>query len=206
MGTGFEHGLSAQLQILLQADDLRRRALEAVAALNLPDGWIGAGFLRDAVWDHLHGYGMRPPVGDVDVLWHSPAHAGQAEDRQIERQLHQSLPGLAWSVKNQARMNLRNGDAPYLSVADAMRNWPETATAVAVRLEAGAFEINAPFGLDDLFAMRLRPTPAFIQAKRLIYEDRIVAKQWLQRYPRVTQFDMPQSGSPTDCSAPSPRP
>ena len=33
------------------------RALQAVARLDLPDAWIGAGFIRNAVWDALHGTG-----------------------------------------------------------------------------------------------------------------------------------------------------
>ena len=30
--------------------------LRAVEALNLPDGWIGAGFVRNPVWDALRGF------------------------------------------------------------------------------------------------------------------------------------------------------
>ena len=36
---------------LIAGQPWRRRALEAVAALDLPDGWIGAGFVRAPVWD-----------------------------------------------------------------------------------------------------------------------------------------------------------
>ncbi|WRQ77412.1 nucleotidyltransferase family protein [Pseudomonas saxonica] len=31
-----------------------------VRSLNLPDCWIGAGFLRNAVWDYLHGRSPSP--------------------------------------------------------------------------------------------------------------------------------------------------
>jgi hypothetical protein len=54
------------------------------------------------------------------------------------------------------------GDAPYASAADAMRFWPETATAVAVRRTAeGPCEIAAPFGLEKLFGLVLRPVSRF---------------------------------------------
>ena len=68
-----------------------------------------------------------------------------------------------------------------------MRYWPETATAVAVRAtEAGAIEIAAPFGLDDLFALIVRPTPYFIRAgKREIYRERLCRKHWLMAWPRL---------------------
>jgi len=152
----------AILKILLLSDPSERQILETVAALDLPDCWIGAGFVRDTVWDHLHGYDVIEPNGDVDVIWHTVTSSGSETDRNFEQQLSATMPGLLWSVKNQARMHLRNNDAPYVSAAEAMRHWPETATAVAARLDNfGDVEINAPFGLEDLFALVLRATPEF---------------------------------------------
>lgn len=178
---------TAVLQILIAGDRLRLSAIEAVAALHLPDCWIGAGFVRDAVWDHLHGYVVADPTGDVDVIWYDTASPQADLDRRIEQQLRGSMPKLCWSVKNQARMHLRNGDIPYASVADAMRHWPETATAVAVRLgPAGAIEVNAPYGLDDLFGLRLRPTPRFLFDKLPIFMDRVSSKRWIDQYPRLS--------------------
>lgn len=175
------------IQMLMMSSPLRRRAFELVAALRLPDCWIGAGFVRDAVWDHLHGYDAAEPFGDVDVIWHHRASPHADLDRQFERKLHEALPGQQWSVKNQARMHLRNGDAPYTSVADAMQHWPETATAVAARLgDSGSIEVNAPLGLDDLFALRLRPTPAFQTEKLPIFTDRVSSKRWTERYPNLS--------------------
>lgn len=161
-------------------------ALREVAALSLPDSWIGAGFVRDAVWDHLHGFPLAPPPGDVDVLWFGDDRASADEDCQIEAQLCSRLPLLDWSVKNQARMHRRNGDRYYVSVADAMAHWPETATAVAVRLtDDEVLEVSAPLGLDDLYALRLAPTAGFATAKRSIFDARVRAKDWLARYPKL---------------------
>lgn len=176
----------SDLQNIVAASPLRLEALAAVAALGLPDCWIAAGFVRDTVWDDAHGFGVRPPIGDVDVVWFDSARADAGADRAIEADLRAAMPQLNWSVKNQARMHERNGDAPYASVADAMRHWPETATAVAVRLrDDGAMEINAPFGLDDLFGLLLRPSPHFADVKRSIFDARVAAKQWVRRYPRL---------------------
>jgi hypothetical protein len=161
--------------------------LQAVAEADLPDCWIGAGFIRDAVWDQLHGYEKTAPHGDVDVIWFPNVPTQADVDQRVEDELRAAVPELQWSVKNQARMHLRNADAPYVSVADAMRHWPETATAVAARLgSSGQIEINAPFGLDDLFALRLRPTPAFQTSKHPIFIDRVSSKRWIERYPMLT--------------------
>lgn len=176
----------AALIALLGADTARMAALAEVHALGLRDRWTGAGFVRDAVWDALHARPVSIPAGDLDVMWHDPAQAGAGVDRALERSLRERAPGLDWSVKNQARMHVRNGDAPYADVAAAMRGWPETATAVAVRLtDDGGIEVNAPFGLDDLFGLVLRPTPRFAMEKRAIFDERVVRKRWLARYPRL---------------------
>lgn len=174
----------ARLAELISRDAARIDALQCVFALKLPDCWIGAGFVRDAVWDDLHGRQAILGPADVDVIWYDPAHVDRQVDRDAERLLNEQRPHLAWSVKNQARMHLRNGDRAYHSVADAMCHWPETATAVAVRLrDDGSIEVNAPFGLDDLFSLRLKPTPRFVSAKRQVFQNRLQDKQWLDRYP-----------------------
>lgn len=171
---------------ILRADPLRWRLLGLVASLELPDCWVGAGFVRNAVWDHLHG---RPPgqlSGDIDVVWHDPARAEVAIDRHLEAALSVAEPAAAWSVKNQARMHRRNGDAPYGSTAEAMRGWPETATAVAARrCGADGCEVAAPFGLGDLLGLVLRPTPRFTGEKRGVYERRAEAKGWVSLWPRL---------------------
>ncbi len=178
---------TAVLQALIYGNPLRLSALKAVAALHLPDCWIAAGFVRDAVWDHLHGYDVVDLTGDVDVIWYDAASPQPDVDRRIEQQLRDAMPRLCWSVKNQARMHLRNGDSPYTSVADAMRHWPETATAVAARLALmGSIEVGAPYGLDDLFALRLRPTPRFLTDKLPIFIDRVSSKRWIDRYPMLS--------------------
>ena len=164
--------------------------LRQVHSLGMPDCWIGAGFIRNAVWDRLHGRPVGRLLGDVDVLWFAPDKAGPAEDQRLEATLRSLEPAVAWSVKNQARMHLRNGDAPYASTSDAMRFWPETATAVAVRqAERGGFEIAAPFGLADLFGLVLRPTPRFAGERRPAYLERMKAKGWLETWPLLRVED-----------------
>ena len=174
----------SNLQAILLADPLRWRMLSMVRSLQLPDCWIGAGVLRNAVWDQLHGRVASRPDGDVDVLWFAADRAAPSEDRRVESALRRLDPALDWSVKNQARMHRRNGDPAYTSTVNAMRHWPETATAVAARLTpSGQCEIAAPFGLDDLFSLVLRPTPRFAGEKYGLYLDRVRTKQWLTTWP-----------------------
>ncbi|MBI0535650.1 nucleotidyltransferase family protein [Roseomonas sp. KE2513] len=178
-----DRSAEAWLAALLAADPWRMRLLRAVAALDLPDGWIGAGFVRDAAWDALHGHPPAPNPGDVDVVWFDASSPLAEEDRAIEARLRAAEPGVPWSVTNQARMHARNGDSPYRNTADALRHWPETATAVVARWDGRGVAVLAPLGLDDLLGGVIRPGPRFMGEKRAIMEERLASKGWRQRWP-----------------------
>jgi hypothetical protein len=175
-----------QVQTILAADPLRWRILRLVQELELPDCWIAAGFVRSAIWDHLHQQNASPLPPDVDVIWFDNGFATAIVDTEIEATLRDMDSTLNWSVKNQARMHLRNADLPYTSAVDAMTHWPETATAVAVRLgREDMIEVAAPLGLDDLFNLIVRPTAKFQTDKRQIYLNRLRSKNWLATWPNL---------------------
>lgn len=145
----------------------------------------------------MHQRSPSSPASDVDVIWHDPRRVSPAEDLRHEAALRAVEPSIAWSVKNQARMHERNGDAPYASAMEAMRYWPETATAVAARRQGSDYcEIVAPFELNDLLALVLRPTPRFSGEKRWVYEDRVRTKGWTLLWPRL------QEAGALDCVSP----
>jgi len=175
----------SDLSAFIQARPAMVRALETVAELELPDGWIGAGFIRNAVWDALHGIEEAAAFGDVDVAFFDQARTGAERDAVIEAELRRTFPQMPWSVKNQARMHRRNGDAPYEDTLAAIARWPETATAVAARWRAGRVEGIAPHGLGDLVDLVVRPTPAFAGRPEIV-RRRIREKKWLLRWPRLT--------------------
>ncbi len=178
----------SEILALVAGDAWRMAALGAVAGLGLPDCWIGAGFLRGAVWDRLHGYGERTPLDDIDVVYFDPATLDPAAEEELERRLDELLPGLPWEVRNQARMHLGNDDPPYRSSADALAHWLETPTAVALRLnETGSLELLAPLGTADLLDMVSRPTPhARAHKHRLAaYRERVARKNWPAKWPKM---------------------
>ncbi|KJH80221.1 nucleotidyltransferase family protein [Stutzerimonas stutzeri] len=176
----------SQMQAIIAADPLRLRILRQVEALQLPDCWVAAGFVRSAIWDHLHQRSGSPLPADIDVIWFDSERSSPELDARIEATLRSMDNASEWSVKNQARMHLRNDDPPYSSATEAMVYWPETATAVAVRLGTqGVIEIAAPLGLDDLFNLVVRPTDRFQGEKAQTYRDRLRAKNWLATWPRL---------------------
>ncbi|WMY87541.1 nucleotidyltransferase family protein [Pseudomonas shirazica] len=184
---------SSTIQAIISNDHVRRRLLEIVRSLNLPDCWIGAGFVRNAVWDYLHARDSSPVSTDVDVIWFDGERCTPKQDDALEAFLRNVDPSVKWSVKNQARMHVQNGDDPYQSATDAMRYWPETATAVAVRmLENGTCEVAAPLGLEDLFDLVIRPAGRFATEKNAIYQKRVKSKSWLEVWPMLTLLELPR--------------
>jgi hypothetical protein len=177
--------MSIDIGALVLGDPWRSSVLHAVRDLGLPDWAVGAGFVRNAVWDRLHGFAAPTPLDDVDVLFFGPDDCTTAREKALERALAAAMPGVPWSVRNQARMHLRNGDSPYKSTEDALRYWLETATCVAVRLESDdRLTVIAPLGLDDLLALRSAPT-ARGRVRREAYLARMRAKNWPARWPKV---------------------
>jgi hypothetical protein len=158
--------------------------LTLVAGLRLPDAWIGAGLIRNAVWDAVSGAATPQPPADIDVVFFDPRDATRERDRTLEVALLTKSPGPRWSVKNQARMHERAGDPPYANTTDAVSRWPETCTAIAARLAEGRVEILAPHGVSDLLGLIVRPTPAFEQ-KAAVFESRVREKAWAKRWPGV---------------------
>lgn len=177
----------------VKADEWMMAVLETAKRLNLPDWWICAGFVRTKIWDGLHGFKKRTPLGDIDVVYFSPEAVDEAAEKRYEEKLRQLMPDLPWSVKNEARMHHINDLPPYVSSIDAISKFPETATALAVKLdERGQLILTAPCGIDDAVNLIVKPTPHFIQKKELkaVYENRLKTKNWLVKWPELTIYGM----------------
>ncbi|HBN8235354.1 MULTISPECIES: nucleotidyltransferase family protein [Pseudomonas aeruginosa group] len=170
-----------EILALVAADAWRMGLLRALREVGPEDAWIGAGFVRNAVWDRLHGYREATPLADIDVLYFAADELDPRADVAFEAALRRRRAA-PWSVKNQARMHLRNGDRPYRDCADALCHWPEACTAVALRLAGERLELLAPLGVDDLLALRVRPTAHFA-GKPELYWQRLREKDWTARWP-----------------------
>lgn len=141
--------------------------------------------MRNCIWDFLHGYSISTRSDDVDVVYFDQNDKLKRHDEDIEMQLRSVVPNINWSVKNQARMHVANKERPYASLAAAISRWPETATALIVRLrDNDSLEFIAPFGFDDLLTLTLRATPAFKDRKSVI-EARMNGKNWVEIWPRL---------------------
>lgn len=167
----------------LADDAYRMQALSAAASLGLPDWCLAAGFVRNLVWDRIHGFSKTTALNDIDLIYFDPLDDSERRDRELERQLGRTMAA-PWSVKNQARMHRRNGDAPYHSTADAMSYWVEVETSVGAALsDSSEVLLVSPFGFDALFNGTV--TLNTKKPKPRAFEDRVVTKQWLETWPKL---------------------
>ena len=166
---------------LIKSDELRMRALHAVKTLELPDWLIAAGFVRNIIWGHLFGNSIR--LNDIDVIYYCLSDSSEERDVILEEQLRSLEPELPWSVKNQARMHLKNGDAPYKNTVDAMGYWPEKQTAIGVMLDDNNhIVLRHKFDLDIQFNGQINHNPA---RSLEIFKERVTNKGWLTLWPRL---------------------
>ncbi|MGI4855911.1 MAG: nucleotidyltransferase family protein [Janthinobacterium lividum] len=183
--------LQARLIELARASPWFLSALAAVRDLNLPSWCIGAGAVRNLVWDALHEYQTPSVLSDVDVAYFDPCDLSVMRDDAFRRQLAGAHPGVQWEVTNQAGVHtwfestFGHAVAPLRSLEEAVASWPEYATSVGVTLQLdGSIDVIAPYGLDDLFAMVVRRNPARVSIAT--YRTRVRQKRYDARWPMVT--------------------
>ena len=178
--------INRELQIItwLREEPLHLRALMQASELGLNDAWLAAGFVRNLVWDRLHGYENATPLNDIDVVYFNSENCSAEADERYEQLLQEKSPDLPWSVKNQARMHERHGHRPYTSSAQAMSYWVEVETAIGARINTdGQIELNAPLGLDALFNFSITPNPR--HAIPAVFAQRVRDKGWLTLWPKL---------------------
>jgi uncharacterized protein len=170
---------------MVKNDTWMMSVLGEAEKLKLPDWSIGAGFLRNKVWDYLHG--IKRDVGDthdIDLVYFDAVHVDEEGDQKLSERMKGVL-GLDWEIVNQAYTHTwHNRDAPYKDTAEGISEWVETATCVGVTLVHGEPKILAPHGIDDLVALIVRPTPSQKGDLSNFYK-RIESKKWLEKWPKL---------------------
>lgn len=160
--------LNVRLADIVRADPGLMHVLTTVRGLDLEDWRVFSGAVYQSVWNAVTGrpagYGRK----DYDLGYFDPDTSWDAEDVVIKRvaAAFDELFRSEVEVRNQARVHLwfhdRFGE-PYEALSgtdEALGRFVAPAFAVGVRLEADdSISIAAPFGLEDIFSLTLRPNP-----------------------------------------------
>jgi hypothetical protein len=183
--------VEAELVEIVRGDPALMTVLKTVRDLDLPDWRIFSGAVYQSVWNartgRPSGYGRK----DFDLGYFDPDTSWDAEDVVIKRVAAAFDEPLRSEVevRNQARVHLwfleRFGE-PYEPLANtdsALSRFVAPAFGVGIRLEADdRITVAAPFGLEDLFAMTLRPNPHRPLARGW---DKVIASA-TERWPELT--------------------
>lgn len=145
------------------------QVLETARDIDLPDWMIFSGAVYQRVLNDLTGRDPDYGIKDYDFGYFDASDISyEAEDAVIRRVAAAFAPPFdaLVEVRNQARVHVwfegKFGEPypPLRSSAEALERFVSATFAVGVRLEADQrMTIVAPFGLSDLFALRMRPNP-----------------------------------------------
>ena len=161
--------LRERLTAILRATPPLMRVLSVARHLCLPDWLVFSGAVYQPVLNHLTGRALDYGIKDYDLGYFDASDLSyEAEDaviRRVKTAFDEPLRSMV-EVRNQARVHLwfeaKFGE-PYgllSSTAKALERFASATFAVGVRLESDdRLHIEAPFGLADVFALRLRPNP-----------------------------------------------
>lgn len=170
---------------MIKEDKWMMNVLVEANKLNLPDWIVGAGFLRNKVWDYLHGIKREiPDTHDIDLVYFDKNNIDEEKDAKLSEDMNDIL-GLDWEIVNQAYAHRwHNRDAQYSNTAEALSEWVDTPTCVGVTLVRGEPKIIAPHGIDDLVNLIVRPSPSHRGNLNTFYH-RIESKKWLEKWPKL---------------------
>ena len=183
--------LETRLIDIVRANEGLMHVLRVMRDLDLPDWKLLSGAVYQAVWNERTGRAPGYGVKDYDIGYFDPDTSWEAEDVAIKRVAAAFSPELRdiVEVRNQARVHLwfegKFGEPyePLTCTDDALARFVAPSFALAVRLEKDdAISVAAPFGLQDVFDMVIRPNPNRGLAKGW---DRVIANA-RGRWPEIT--------------------
>ena len=163
---------------LVRKSELINKILETIAKFEDNDLYLSGGVLRNSVWNRLHFREDFLHTDDCDIIYYSKT-IDRNYEKKVESILQSISPDLQWSVRNQARMHLRNKHKCYENLSKALECFPETASAIAIN---GNWNIVAPFGFQDILDLTLRPTPFCRDNEIEVYKRRLEFKGWLSKF------------------------
>lgn len=183
--------LETRLVEIVRVDPGLMHVLTVLRDQRLPDWRVFSGAVYQSVWNAVTGREPGYGVRDYDVGYYDPDTSWDAEDVVIQRvaaAFDEPFRSKV-EVRNQARVPLwfpAHFGEPYDPIArtdEALERFVAPAFAVGIRLEADdTISVAAPLGLEDMFALTLRPNP-----------NRPLAKDWSRvveraqaRWPELT--------------------
>ncbi len=194
---GTNKSLNEQLIIfekILSTNNDLMIVLERLSKSNLKNYYVGAGAINQTVFNYYHGFDSNYGIKDYDIVYFDKDLSYEKEDI-IIKNISQLLSdiNIDFDIKNEARVHLWHKEKygsdiePYTSVEDAISKWFTTVTCIGVRLEDNNLIVFAPYGLNDLFNLLIRPIKQNSLLKKNYYDDKV--NNWKNRWPLLKTIE-----------------
>ncbi|WP_068083554.1 nucleotidyltransferase family protein [Polycladidibacter stylochi] len=169
--------LEDRLKKIILDDPVTMELLHIVNRLQLKQCWLVSGAIYQNVWNTLSNKPLGNGIKDYDIIYYDADDLSyDGEDKHIgtlnKLSAHMRIEV---ELKNQARVHLwypKRFQCPYPQLQTALQSllyYASTTHSVAVRLSGrGELEIHAPFGLEDIFSMIIRPNYALNNQKSYV--------------------------------------
>jgi hypothetical protein len=154
---------------MVRADAHLMKLLVTARELALPQHRVVAGCLYQTVWNVLTGRGPGTGINDYDVIYFDGTDFSKESETAIENLVRSRLADFPapLEVRNQARVHLWFEDhfgiaySPLSCADEAITRYASVTHAVGAKLtDDDRLDIFAPFGLEDIFGMTVRPNYA----------------------------------------------
>ena len=187
-----EEKYSENLKEILSKNQIIMQILTMLKMLE-PHAYIAAGIIRNTVWAHLHDRSYDLENTEVDVVFYDEKNPLN-HAKNLQKEMMRIFPNMEWDITNQAlvhtwyKTDTGESIAPLTSIEHALSLWPETATSVAVRLnDKNEIQYVAPFGLADLFELKLRWNKTLVSHQVFLY--RLKTKNFLEKWSKLKLID-----------------
>jgi len=173
----------------IKANKELMRVLDILDENQFQEYYIGAGAIVQNIWNKATEKPINYGVTDIDIIYFDSKDLSEkAEELKASSIIELfEYETLKLDIKNEARVHLWYKNKfgydipPYSSLEEAIDSWPTTATAIGVRRNSNAWIIYAPFGVNDIFDLRLVPNNRLITKE--IYENKV--NKWKKEWPEL---------------------
>lgn len=157
--------------------------------INLPNWYIAGGAIPTIIWNHLLSNDPEKYLNDIDIVYYNKNDISKDSEDNAAARIKALFPDIRHRIEtiNQARVHTWYRDksgqeiTQYSRVEEAIDMWLSV-TAVGIRLTGGRYNIYAPYGLDDLFSMRVKPNNRIISKE--YYRKK--TEKWKRQWPEIT--------------------
>lgn len=184
-----EENILIELIETIKANKELMRILDILDENQFQEYYIGAGAIVQNIWNKATEKPINYGVTDIDIIYFDSKDLSEkAEELKASRIIELfEYETLKLDIKNEARVHLWYKNKfgydipPYSSLEEAIDSWPTTASAIGIRRNSNAWIICAPFGVNDIFDLRLVPNNRLITKE--IYENKV--NKWKKKWPEL---------------------